>query len=121
VHSSVVTRFQEDGITRFFVQNGTKIEAPASTWPDMPKSASISSEYCDAKANALMATSASERNLFKEIGGGAKLIETLKTPMVLVMSILDDVGISLSLLLSPSLSIAPQVVDWRSKLRLVAC
>ncbi|KAK0710824.1 putative cellulose 1, 4-beta-cellobiosidase [Lasiosphaeris hirsuta] len=83
---TVVTRFEDDKLTQFFVQNGKKIEIPASTYEGIPQdSANITPEYCTAQFKTF-----GDRDRFAEIGGFAQLNAALRVPMVLVMSIWDD-------------------------------
>jgi hypothetical protein len=83
-----VTQFQENKLTQFFVQGGKKIEIPASTWDGVPQdSAALTPELCEAMPKAF-----GDRDRFAEVGGFDQLNVALGVPMVLVMSIWDDVG-----------------------------
>lgn len=85
---SVVTQFEENKITQFFVQDGNKIEIPGPTYDGLdPESSAITPEYC---SNVF--TVFDDRNRFDEVGGFDQLTVALKLPMVLVMSIWDDVS-----------------------------
>ncbi len=85
---SVVTQFQKNKLTQFFVQNGKKIVIPAPTFDGIPKeSSSITPEFCTAQFKAF-----DDRDRFAEVGGFDQLNSALTVPMVLVMSIWDDVS-----------------------------
>jgi cellulose 1,4-beta-cellobiosidase len=87
-HGSVVTQFQENKLTQFFVQNGKKIEIPGPKWDGIPSgSAALTPELCSAMPKAF-----GDRDRFEEVGGFAQLNKALAVPMVLVMSIWDDVS-----------------------------
>ena len=77
-------------MSQFFVQDGNKIEIPGPTYEGLPDSADITPEYCD---NVF--TVFDDVNRFNEVGGWPALNEALNIPMVLVMSIWDDVCLSL--------------------------
>lgn len=85
-HASVVTRFEEDKLSQFFIQNGQKIEIPAPTWEGLPDSSNITPELCSAQFQVF-----GDRDRFAEVGGFPQLNAALRIPMVLVMSIWDDV------------------------------
>jgi cellulose 1,4-beta-cellobiosidase len=83
---TVVTQFQENKLTQFFVQGGKRIEIPASTWDGVPQdSAALTPELCEAMPKAF-----GDRDRFAEVGGFDQLNVALGVPMVLVMSIWDD-------------------------------
>jgi cellulose 1,4-beta-cellobiosidase len=83
-----VTQFQQNKLTQFFVQNGKKIEIPAPKWDGLPQdSAAITPELCSALFKTF-----DDRDRFAEVGGFDQLNQALSVPMVLVMSIWDDVG-----------------------------
>ncbi|KAL1836222.1 hypothetical protein VTJ49DRAFT_5417 [Mycothermus thermophilus] len=82
---TVVSRFERNKLTQFFVQDGRKIEPPAPTWDGIPKSADITPEFCSAQFKAF-----DDRDRFAETGGFDALNDALSIPMVLVMSIWDD-------------------------------
>uniref|UniRef100_O94093 Glucanase n=2 Tax=Chaetomiaceae TaxID=35718 RepID=O94093_9PEZI len=82
---TVVSRFERNRLSQFFVQDGRKIEVPPPTWPGLPNSADITPELCDAQFRVF-----DDRNRFAETGGFDALNEALTIPMVLVMSIWDD-------------------------------
>ena len=87
---SVVTQFQQNKLTQFFVQNGKKIEIPAPKFDGIPQdSSAITPEFCTAQFKAF-----GDRDRFSEVGGFAQLNQALSVPMVLVMSIWDDVSLS---------------------------
>lgn len=85
--SSVVTQFAEDKLTQFFVQNGKRIDVPAPTDSSISDSSDITPELC---TNAF--TVFDDFNRFDEVGGFTALNQALNVPMVLVMSIWDDVS-----------------------------
>ncbi|RYP67252.1 hypothetical protein DL771_007341 [Monosporascus sp. 5C6A] len=82
---TVVTRFERDKMTQFFVQDGKKIEIPAPTYDGLPASSAITPEFCDNQFKVF-----GDRNRFSEVGGFPQLNSALQMPMVLVMSIWDD-------------------------------
>ena len=73
-------------MSQFFVQDGAKIEIPGSTYEGLPDSADITPEYCDNVFDVF-----EDVNRFNDVGGWPALNEALGIPMVLVMSIWDDV------------------------------
>lgn len=85
---SVVTQFEENKLTQFFVQDGQKIEIPAPTWEGLPTdSSSITPELCSA-----LFTTFDDRDRYSEVGGFDAINDALSKPLVLVMSIWDDVS-----------------------------
>lgn len=83
---TVVTQFQQNKLTQFFVQNGKKIEIPAPTWDGLPQdSSSITPALCSALFKVF-----NDRDRFSEVGGFNGVNQALSVPMVLVMSIWDD-------------------------------
>ncbi|KAI1075589.1 glycoside hydrolase family 7 protein [Whalleya microplaca] len=82
---TVVTRFEENKFSQFFVQDGQQIEIPGSKIADLPDSSAITPEYCSAQFAAL-----GDRDRFTEVGGFDQLNQVLDIPVVLVMSIWDD-------------------------------
>ncbi|KAK4118531.1 glycoside hydrolase family 7 protein [Parathielavia appendiculata] len=83
---TVVTRFERNKLTQFFVQNGQKIEIPAPTWDGLPQdSSAITPELCSSMFQVF-----DDRDRFAEVGGFEQLNQALTVPMVLVMSIWDD-------------------------------
>ncbi|KAK3492123.1 putative cellulose 1, 4-beta-cellobiosidase [Neurospora hispaniola] len=83
---TVVSRFEENKLSQFFVQNGQKIEIPGPKWDGIPSdNANITPEFCSAQFQAF-----GDRDRFAEVGGFAQLNSALRMPMVLVMSIWDD-------------------------------
>lgn len=81
---TVVTQFQENKITQFFVQNGVKHEMPESTIEGVPGN-TVNPEFCKAQFQAF-----DDRDRFNEVGGWDKMNEALRSPWVLVMSLWDD-------------------------------
>jgi cellulose 1,4-beta-cellobiosidase len=86
-HGSVVTQFQTDKITQFFVQNNKKIEIPAPTFEGISSSSAITPEFCTNQFKTF-----GDKDRFAEVGGFPQLNKALAIPMVLVMSIWDDVS-----------------------------
>lgn len=83
---TVVSRFSDNKLEQFFVQNNKKIDVPAPTWDGIPNENSfITPEFCTAQFAAF-----GDRDRFAEVGGFAQLNAALRVPMVLVMSIWDD-------------------------------
>ncbi|KAL7628427.1 Exoglucanase 1 [Parahypoxylon ruwenzoriense] len=82
---TVVTQFEENKLTQFFVQDGKKIEIPGPKIDGLPESSSITPEYCSNVFDVL-----DDRDRFSEVGGFDQLNQALGLPMVLVMSIWDD-------------------------------
>ncbi|TEA20217.1 putative 1,4-beta-D-glucan cellobiohydrolase A [Colletotrichum sidae] len=82
---TVVTRFSKDKITKFFLQDGKKIETPAPAISNIPDGDDLSEEYCRAKAEAFQ-----ERDFFLALGGSAAQNDVLRRPMVMALSIQDD-------------------------------
>ncbi|KAK4640028.1 hypothetical protein QC761_0087690 [Podospora bellae-mahoneyi] len=82
---TVVTRFQDDNLEQFFVQNGRKILAPAPTFDGIPASPNITPEFCSTQFDVF-----TDRNRFSEVGDFPQLNAALRIPMVLVMSIWAD-------------------------------
>jgi len=83
---TVVSQFEPNKLTQFFVQNNKKIEIPAPKWDGIPNtSSSITPEFCKAAPIAF-----GDRDRFAEVGGFDQLNVALKVPMVLVMSVWDD-------------------------------
>lgn len=88
---TVVTQFKPDRLTQFFVQNGKKILAPAPTFEGISDTGDITAEFCTNQFKAF-----NDRDRFAEVGGFSQLNAALGVPMVLVMSIWDDVRAPLS-------------------------
>lgn len=85
VSHSVVSQFEANKLTQFFVQDGKKIEIPGPTIDGFPASSNITPEYCTAEVTAF-----GDRDRFTEVGGFDQLNEVWSMPVVLVMSIWDD-------------------------------
>lgn len=83
----MVSQFAPNKLTQFLVQDGKKFVIPAPTYDGISSSSDITPELCDNQFKVF-----DDRNRFKEVGGWSKLNEALTIPMVLVMSIWDDVG-----------------------------
>ena len=84
---SVVTRFETNKVSQFFVQDNKKIEIPAPTYEGLPSSSNITPDFCENQFKVF-----GDRNRFSEVGGFDQLNNAFKVPMVLVMSIWDDVS-----------------------------
>jgi len=85
---TVVSQFSPDKLTMFFIQNGQKIEMPAPKWEGIPQdNGDLTPAFC---SNAPAAFG--DRDRFEEVGGFSQLNAALQVPMVLVMSIWDDVS-----------------------------
>jgi cellulose 1,4-beta-cellobiosidase len=83
-----VSQFKENRLTQYFIQGGKRIDIPASTWDGVPQdSSNITPEFCTAQFKAF-----GDRDRFAEVGGFEQLNTALRVPMVLVMSIWDDVS-----------------------------
>ncbi|KAI1822789.1 glycoside hydrolase family 7 protein [Xylaria intraflava] len=83
---TVVSQFQENNFTQFFVQNGQRIDIPGPVLSGMPESsASITPDYCQAEFSVT-----GDRNRFDEVGGWSTLNQIISEPMVLVLSMWDD-------------------------------
>lgn len=88
---TVVTQFKPGRLTQFFVQNGKKILAPAPTIEGISDTGDITAEFCTNQFKTF-----NDRDRFAEVGGFSQLDAALGVPMVLVMSIWDDVRAPLS-------------------------
>ncbi|KAL1872655.1 hypothetical protein Daus18300_004201 [Diaporthe australafricana] len=82
---TVVTRFETDKMSQYFIQDGNTIEIPGPTYEGISDNADITPEYCSNQHTVF-----GEFNRFEEVGGFSKLNEALNIPMVLVMSIWND-------------------------------
>ncbi|KAK0623804.1 putative cellulose 1, 4-beta-cellobiosidase [Immersiella caudata] len=83
---TVVSRFETNKLTQFFVQNNKKVEIPAPKWEGIPSdSSAITPEFCKSAPEVF-----GDRDRFAEVGGFDALNAALQVPMVLVMSIWDD-------------------------------
>jgi len=86
---TVVSQFTPDKLTMFFLQDGKKIEMPAPKWEGIPQdNGDLTPAFC---SNAPAAFG--DRDRFEEVGGFSQLNAALQVPMVLVMSIWDDVSL----------------------------
>jgi cellulose 1,4-beta-cellobiosidase len=89
---TVVTQFITDSsgalseIKRFYVQNGVVIPNSESNIAGVSGN-SITEDYCSAQKTAF-----GDTNVFDERGGLAQMGKALSEPMVLVMSLWDDVS-----------------------------
>jgi cellulose 1,4-beta-cellobiosidase len=84
---SIVTRFDEKRVTQFFIQDGKKIEVPSPKLPGFPPENGITNDYCKAKV-----VNFDDKDRFTSVGGFEKHIDALRRPMVMAMSITDDVS-----------------------------
>ncbi|TDZ68066.1 Exoglucanase 1 [Colletotrichum trifolii] len=82
---TVVTRFAEDRVTKFFIQDGVKIEAPVPTKPNFPGTAGLDEDFCD-----VLPRNFDELDKFNQHGGWARHIDVLRRPLVMALSIQDD-------------------------------
>lgn len=79
------------------MQDGKRIDIPGPKIDGFPAESNITPEYCKNEFAVL-----GDRDRFSEVGGFDQLNTALGLPMVLVMSIWDDVSThTLSLLLPP--------------------
>lgn len=89
---TVVTQFHTDSsgsltdIKRFYVQDGVVFENAESEIPGNPGNA-INEEFCSAQKDVF-----GDENIYEARGGHAKMSEALAMPMVLVLSLWDDVS-----------------------------
>lgn len=74
------------------MQNGKKIEIPAPTYSGISSSSAITPEFCTNQFKVF-----DDRDRFSEVGGFPQLNKALDVPMVLVMSIWDDVSLTSSI------------------------
>ncbi len=86
-HFSVVTQFSPNKIVQFMVQGGKKIDIPGPADTSISSSSAITPEFCSNVFKAF-----GDRSRFDEVGGFEQLNAALAIPMVLVMSIWDDVS-----------------------------
>lgn len=84
---SVVSQFQSSKLTQFFVQDGKRIDIPAPTYEGISDTSNIDANFCKNQFEVF-----TDRNRFEEVGGWAQLQKALALPLVLVMSIWDDVS-----------------------------
>ncbi|KAJ3948658.1 hypothetical protein N0V92_013117 [Colletotrichum tropicale] len=82
----VVTQFAADKITKFFIQDGKRIDAPSPALPKFPDVNGLSKDYCRIKTVEF-----SEPDIFEALGGVARQNDILRRPMVMALSIQDDV------------------------------
>lgn len=82
---TVVTRFQRDKFTQFFIQNGQTIPIPAPTIEGISSSSSITPELCTNMFKVF-----EDRDRYEEVGAFKALNDAVSLPMVLVMSIWND-------------------------------
>jgi hypothetical protein len=84
---SVVSQFAQNKLTQFLVQNGKKFVIPGPTDTSLGSTSDITPDFCSKQFTAF-----GDRNRFSEVGGFDQLNAALRLPMVLVMSIWDDVS-----------------------------
>jgi cellulose 1,4-beta-cellobiosidase len=91
---TVVTQFIGSGelteINQFFVQGGTTIPMPNSTWPTLTGYNSITPDYCKAQKAEF-----GDTDDFDAKGGFSAFTTAVSSGMVLVMSLWDDVSLML--------------------------
>lgn len=78
-------------IKRFYVQNGKVFENSQSNVAGNPGN-SITTDYCNAQKTAF-----GDTNVFAQKGGLAQMGKAVAAPMVLVLSVWDDVSAPYSL------------------------
>lgn len=76
-------------MTQFFLQDGVKIDAPVPVLDGFGGAAvgGLSGEYCETKARVFQ-----EPDTFLELGGFQRQSQILRQPLVLALSINDDVS-----------------------------
>ncbi|KAK4183546.1 Exoglucanase 1 [Podospora australis] len=81
---TVVTRFdaQSGNVTRFYIQDGKKIELPFPTWEGLPQQNAITEDVCIKSPEVF-----DEGPAFVNVGGWQRHRSVLNQPLVLVMSI----------------------------------
>lgn len=84
-----MTQFAQNKLSQFLVQNGKKFVIPGPTDTSISSTSDITPDFC-----SKVFTTFDDRNRFEEVGGWKNLNAALDIPMVLVMSIWDDVSVS---------------------------
>lgn len=82
-----MSQFASNKLTQFLVQDGKKFVIPAPTYSGISTTSDITPTFCENQFKVF-----GDRNRFSEVGGWTKLNEALRIPMVLVMSIWNDVS-----------------------------
>ncbi|KAM7210485.1 Exoglucanase 1 [Rhypophila decipiens] len=83
---TVVTRFEQDRVNQFFLQDGKKIEPPKPKWDELKDTTNgISQDMCTKRADGF-----GESDFWNKNQGWKGHLELMKTPMVLAVSIDDD-------------------------------
>ncbi|KAF6827943.1 exoglucanase 1 precursor [Colletotrichum musicola] len=82
---SVVTQFAEDKISKFFVQDGVRIDAPSPTIPGLSDENGLTRDYCRTQSVVF-----GERDIFSEMGDFYYQNEFLRQPLVLALAIQYD-------------------------------
>ncbi|KAL0934986.1 exoglucanase 1 precursor [Colletotrichum truncatum] len=82
---TVVTQFAEDKVTKFFIQDGQKIDAPATTLPGAADSSGLNADYCLKKSQYF-----GEHDMFNVLGGYRRHNDVLRQPLVMALSIQND-------------------------------
>jgi glycosyl hydrolase family 7 len=85
---SVVTRFTDEETTQFFIQNGQKIETPPPATPGLSNVSGLNEDYCYNSGSKF----ALSNYIFEEVGGIHRHRAALHQPLVLALSITDDVS-----------------------------
>lgn len=97
---TVVTQFVEESgslsaIKRFYVQNGVVIANSESEVEGVAGYNNITDEYCTSQKTAF-----GDEDVFSSVGGLAQMGDAMTSPMVLVMSVWDDVSIHVLIICS---------------------
>ncbi|KAK3986079.1 Exoglucanase 1 [Cladorrhinum sp. PSN332] len=82
---TVVTRWEQNRVYQFFVQDGKKIEVPLPRWQELPRENGISPDMCEKMPQFF-----DERDRFAENEGWKSHLEMVTRPMVMAMSINVD-------------------------------
>jgi cellulose 1,4-beta-cellobiosidase len=84
---SVVSQFGADAFTQYFIQDGVRIDVPAPTFDGISDTSDITDDFCTNQFSVF-----DERDRYAEVGGWTAMQEAINIPMVLVMSIWNDVS-----------------------------
>lgn len=85
---SVVSQFGSDAFTQYFIQDGERIDVPAPTFDGISDTSEITAEFCTNQFSVF-----DERDRYAEVGGWSAMQDAISIPMVLVMSIWNDVSL----------------------------
>lgn len=72
---------------QYFIQDGQRIDVPAPTFDGIADSSDITDDLCTNQFNVF-----GERDRYGEVGGWTAMQDAITKPMVLVMSIWNDVS-----------------------------